>query len=207
MTEIEANRDRSKNGLRLRISRRTWRRMIRELQLRGGGVRESGAFLLASSLVRSGSKSAPTVQRVVYYDDLDSACLTGGISLAGHGYDILWRICAESRLSVVADVHTHPSHWVDQSEMDAGNPMIAMAGHIALIIPRFAAPPLAVKEVGVHLYEGGHRWQRLKQTSRSPVRITVFADLRWWHTSRNAASRLASWPWANARRIHQRRQR
>ncbi len=203
MSALAARREQDKDPVRLRISRLTWHRMIRELRLRGDGSRESGAFLLASLTIHADSTSAPTVRRVIYYDDLDPACLTGGITLAGHAYDTLWQICAESRLSVVADIHTHPLRWVDQSPMDAANPMIGIPGHLALIIPRFAASPVNISEVGVHVYEGRHLWQRLQQSNRGPILVTLFANLGWWHVSRNAVCRLASWGCARARSLVQ----
>ncbi len=67
--------------------------MISELARRGQGRRESGAFLLAD---RDGPPT--TVTRVVYLDDLDPNCLTGGISFDGLAYSKLWDICdAEKR--------------------------------------------------------------------------------------------------------------
>jgi hypothetical protein len=58
---------------------------------------------------------------------------------------------------VVADVHVHPDGaW--QSESDRAHPMISRSGHIALILPRFAAPPVRREEMGIYLYEGGKQW-------------------------------------------------
>ena len=54
--------------------------MIAELGRRGNGRRESGAFLLCD---RAGDQR--TVTRVVYLDDLDPDCLTGGIEFNGPG--------------------------------------------------------------------------------------------------------------------------
>jgi hypothetical protein len=60
------------------IRRRTWRRMCGELRRRGEERRESGAFLLAPADETSGRGTRGTVTAVVYYDDLDAHCLTGG---------------------------------------------------------------------------------------------------------------------------------
>jgi hypothetical protein len=90
---------------------------------------------------------------VASYDDLDPACLTGGIAFAGTGYSQLWALCRERGLTVVADIHTHPGAGVRQSRIDATNPMISHPGHVAIIVPdlgRSPDPDLA----GVHVYAG-----------------------------------------------------
>jgi proteasome lid subunit RPN8/RPN11 len=131
------------------MRRGDWDSMVAELGRRGRGTRESGAFLLAE---RSGDRR--TVTRIVYLDDLDPNCLTGGIDLDGRAYSKLWDICdAEGRV-VIGDVHTHPGRGVHQSEIDAENPMVAQKGHVALIIPDLAMHAANPHEVGVHRYDG-----------------------------------------------------
>lgn len=139
---------------RVRVTAEAWDELIDELGRRGRGERESGAFLLAS---RHGRRRA-TVQRVTYFDDVDPTCLTGGITLQSSGFTALWRICAAHGLRVIADVHTHPGGWVEQSEVDQANPMIATLGHVAIIVPSFAAERTRAGDCGVHVYLGSHRW-------------------------------------------------
>ncbi|CAN5327856.1 hypothetical protein BH09ACT10_BH09ACT10_16780 [soil metagenome] len=135
-----------------RISRRRWRRLLSELERRGQGRRESGAFLLA------GRDRAPDrVVCVAYYDDLDAHCLTGGISFATSGFTELWRVCESENLRVVSDAHTHPGTWVEQSGIDAANPMIARVGHVAMIVPSYGVAR-SVEECGVHIYLGSKQW-------------------------------------------------
>ncbi len=136
----------------LRMRRGDWDDMVGELGRRGRGNRESGAFLLADR-----GADRRTITRAVYLDDLDPNCLTGGIEFDGLAFSGLWDICgAEHR--VVGDVHTHPGRWVNQSGIDAENPMVAQNGHVALILPDFATRPVAPHEVGVHRYDG-RGWQ------------------------------------------------
>lgn len=137
----------------LRMRSGAWMAMIEELGQRGHGGRESGAFLLTD---RAGDRR--TVTRVVYLDDLDPACLTGGIEFHGLAYSKLWDICDADQRVVIGDAHTHPGCSVLQSNIDAQNPMVAQKGHVALIIPDFAARPVQPHEVGVHQYDGGG-WQ------------------------------------------------
>jgi proteasome lid subunit RPN8/RPN11 len=157
--------DRSCGAELLRISRRKWRQLITELGHRGGGVRESGAFLLACADNDTGGPDDLTVRRIAFYDDLDAECLTGGISLAGSGYDTLWTICREAGLRVIADIHTHPGGWTGQSRTDAANPMMAHSGHLALIVGHFATQPTLPGSVAVHLYLGRHEWKHLADGS------------------------------------------
>lgn len=133
----------------LRIRRRDWLAMLAELKRRGHGEIESGAFLLASQ--KDGDRQ---VTRVVYYDDLDPNCLQGGIHFDGLAYSKLWALCRSEELTVIADVHTHPRHWVQQSEIDKGSPMVAQKGHVALIVPNFAQGDISAEAVGVHQYDG-----------------------------------------------------
>jgi proteasome lid subunit RPN8/RPN11 len=134
------------------IRRDLWQRLIYELAARGGGRRESGAFLLAAA----GSRD---VTDLVYLDDLDPKCLTGNISFDGKAYGKLWDRCTRQNSHVVADLHTHPAMSVGQSPTDRANPMIAAAGHLAIIVPHFATRNPAPEDVGVHLYLGGHKWR------------------------------------------------
>ena len=98
------------------------------------------------------------MHRVVYFDDVDPESLTGAITIRSSAFDALWTICATEKMRVVADVHTHPSTWVQQSETDKTNPMIATTGHVAIIIPDFATRRVPASECGVHTYRGAHVW-------------------------------------------------
>jgi hypothetical protein len=138
----------------VRIDERTWDALVDELGRRGGGVRESGAFLLAS---KDGGRR--TVTDVIYFDDLDDKALTGAIHLRSRAFSRLWRICREHRLMVVADVHTHPGPWVEQSGIDMANPMVARDGHIALILPDLARGSRKPKDAGFHIYRGEDGWE------------------------------------------------
>ena len=139
---------------RLSCPARLWRAGLAELHRRGGGRRESGAFLLGRDAGRR-----RTIERFVFYDELDPRCLdTGIVDFDGAGFPPLWRICAESGLAVVADVHTHPGR-PGQSHADRDNPMIATRGHIALIVPAFARQPVGADRLGIYEYQGGHRWR------------------------------------------------
>lgn len=137
----------------LRMRRRDWDAMTTELGRRGQGTKEAGAFLLAD---RDGEPR--TVTRVVYLDDLDPKCLTGGIEFDGLAFSKLWDLCDDEQRAVVGDVHTHPTKVVRQSCTDAANPMVARRGHVALIVPNYSVDSVDATEVGVHRYDG-RSWQ------------------------------------------------
>lgn len=140
---------------RIVIAQPLWDEMIAELGRRGlNGARESGAFLLTP---RDGNGSRVT--RIVYLDDLDPECLVGNIHFHGPGYSALAMLCERDQLRVVADVHTHPGTWVGQSGIDRDNPMLALRGHLALIVPDYATRPTESHEVGIHEYRGEYGWQ------------------------------------------------
>lgn len=140
----------------LRIPSPNWQSLLGELQRRTGGIHESGAFLLG----RTGPDTR-IVEHVVYYDDLDpQAYRTGVVVLHGASFGPLWELCRSRKLSVVADIHVHPEGaW--QSIADRDNPMIAQCGHLALIVPYFARPPVRLETLRFFEYQGAHRWRDL----------------------------------------------
>jgi proteasome lid subunit RPN8/RPN11 len=150
------------------VEQTLWEELFDELSARGGGVRESGAFLLGNM---AGDARPRRAVAAVYYDDLDPTSLTGGISFSGSAYGRLWDECELRGLAVVADVHTHPGPRVAQSSTDRAYPMVAQRGHIALIVPDFAEQEVEANQVGVHEYLGDGQW-------RSALGVDAGAALR-----------------------------
>jgi proteasome lid subunit RPN8/RPN11 len=139
-----------------------WRRLLTGLRERGRSTRESGAFLLGS---RDGNGRRRVVDFLLY-DDLDPHALdTGIVRLDGRHFGKLWDLCKARGLTVVADVHTHPS-GAEQSGSDRAHPIIARAGHLALIVPNFAAAPLTRETLGIYRYQGGGRWETVPAQGR-----------------------------------------
>ena len=147
---------------RLSCSWFLWRRLLASLRQRGGdGQGESGAFLLGQR-----NDGRARIKQFVLYDDLDPNSLkTGIVRFDGRYYSGLWELCRKTGLVVVADVHTHPD-GAYQSHSDQANPMISSAGHIAIIVPRFAAAPIHTSELGVYLYEGAKQWTPIRSDER-----------------------------------------
>lgn len=154
----------------LEISTGLWTDLITHLRNQGQGVRESGAFLLGQ--VKGADRR---VTAFLPYEELQSDALQEDyVTLSAVSFSKLWTICREHSLTVVADVHTH-RFGPQQSRSDKANPMIAIAGHVALIVPRFAQGSIQLEDIGVHIYQGSHRWisqfgpatQRLINLTRS----------------------------------------
>jgi proteasome lid subunit RPN8/RPN11 len=150
--------------LELHCPRDLWTELLVALRQRGNTERESGAFLLGSE--QNGIK---VIKRFVLYDDLDPESLASGyVHIRGRHFAELWRICAEAGLVVVADVHTHP-FGACQSLSDRENPMIAVPGHLAIIIPNYAQGRVQFKSIGLYHYRGQHQWDSFSGRQVSKV--------------------------------------
>jgi len=144
-------------------------RAIFDLRRRGAGKGESGAFLLGPNNSRT-----RRVNTYICYDELDPAAYqNGAIAFHASGYVALWQYCREKKLEVLADVHTHPGSWVDQSSIDQRHPMVPVVGHTAMIVPHFANTRWwSLQAVGVYEYLGSFRW-RIHPPSDRPRRVKL----------------------------------
>ena len=152
----------------LEVPTPVWKALIEDLCKRGFGKRESGAFLLGKM-----DGDIRRVQTWVPYDELDADALTAGyVRLDTSAFTRLWAICAETGLTVVADVHTHPGGPI-QSRSDRANPMISQAGHFALIVPKFARGRVVPRDVSVNVYLGSKQWASyFKRDAQELIRLT-----------------------------------
>ena len=150
---------------RLSCRRTLWQRLASKLRERGGGYRESGAFLLGR---RVGDERI--VEDFILYDDVDPTALQGIIVFDAARIDQVWARCAEQGLEVVADVHTHPGGF-GQSDIDQAHPMIPQKGHLALIIPHFAQRDFEPPQVGIYEYRGREDWINHSARGRRFFRI------------------------------------
>lgn len=137
----------------LELSTDIWSELISHLRNQGGGVRESGAFLLGhkrgNTRIVTGFLPYERLQADALHDDY--------VALKGASFAKLWDICRQQGLSVVADVHTH-RFGAQQSRSDRANPMVALGGHVAFIIPRFAQGVIHLRDLGMYVYQGNHQW-------------------------------------------------
>jgi len=135
--------------------------LVTDLKRRGAGQRESGAFLL-------GRRTARSVKVIGYrcYDDLDPTSLdTGAVNFHAQGYAALWAHCRKKRLEVLADVHTHPGDFIQQSDIDRAHPMIPQVGHVAIILPHFGnITKWSLRDAGIYQYKGNFQWGSFSPT-------------------------------------------
>ena len=145
-----------------------WCAGVKELKRRAGGQRESGAFLLGSiGKVRR-------IEEFVFYDDIDPNALRNGIvEIDGRQLGDLWVHCRKTGRPVVADIHVHPRDF-RQSDTDRANPIMAEEGHIAIILPYFAAQATSPGGIGVYEYLGSRQWRDRSFDRPSPLHIG------WW---------------------------
>jgi proteasome lid subunit RPN8/RPN11 len=145
-----------------------WQRGTAELRKRTGGKHESGAFLL-------GKTGKPRrIEEFVFYDDIDSdAYKTGIVVIDGRKLGALWDHCRKTGREVVADVHVHPGGF-GQSKSDRANPIIAEVGHIAFILPNYAAGTNRPGEIGVYRYLGSRKWHDNSRSRPSSLHVG------WW---------------------------
>jgi len=147
--------------------RSVWNQGVDELHRRTAGREcESGAFLLGTS-----KKSTRTIERFLYYDDIDPTCFVHGIvEFDGRKFGLVWDRCRDLNLTVVADVHVHPRGY-GQSGSDRRNPMIAEVGHIALILPNYAAGMPLPGGIGVYEYLGDRQWKDHSKSGADIFRV------------------------------------
>lgn len=95
------------------------------------------------------------------YDDIDPRALEAGyVRIDGRRMGKLWDMCRAQKVSVVADIHTHPGTH-EQSDIDRQNPMVSMKGHIGIILPAYAMRPVARRHMGIYVYRGSHEWDEV----------------------------------------------
>ncbi len=108
----------------------------------------------------------------ILYDDIDPDCLKGYIDFDGSCIDQVWAECARRGLEIVADVHTHPA-GCQQSVIDEAHPMVPRKGHLALILPDFAARVFKPGEIGIFELKARGEWLDHSAQGKD------FFQLRW----------------------------
>lgn len=143
----------------LHITRSLWNETTHGLAKRGSNLRESAC-------IWAGTRDEKTwkVTEIVYLDDLHGTKSTRRYhSTSREALSQLFEILRSKKLQIIADVHTHPSIWVDMSLLDMENPIEHRIGLLAFIIPNLAKPPVIIEKLGVHEYIGQCKWNRLSQ--------------------------------------------
>ena len=158
----------------LESSAQLWVDLIEHLRHQGGGVRESGAFLLGRK-----TDAGRVMKRFLPYEQLQVDALHDDyVALTAASFAKLWELCRADGLAVVGDVHTHRL-GAGQSRSDRTNPMVALAGHVAFIVPRFAQGTVRLQDLGMYVYEGSHQWAAFSGSDVPRLlRLTEAGDIR-----------------------------
>lgn len=142
----------------VRVPLRLWLDTWGGLEARGAGRRE------AACVWAGPTESAGRVNEVVFLDDLGEVC-SGALHhrTPTATTRALFELLRSRGLEILADVHTHPSDWVELSQVDQEHPIEYRVGLLALVIPGFAVGEPSLDACGLHEYLGDLRWRQLKQ--------------------------------------------
>jgi len=67
-------------------------------------------------------------------------------------------------LEIIAEIHSHPGHWVGHSIIDDENPFVLADGNISIVVPCFGNKGMEpLWKCGVYLYSLKDGWRRLSQ--------------------------------------------
>ena len=114
------------------------------------------------------------IEEFVFYDDIDPTALaTGMVEINGRRLGSLWDHCRKHGRRVVADIHVHPGSY-RQSPSDQANPIIAEAGHFAIILPQYATRSIEPGQIGVYEYLGSRNWLDRSRENPCPFHVG------WW---------------------------
>lgn len=141
----------------LEMPRAVYVALIAELAKSGRGVKEAGAFLLGRA-----DGQGRRISSYLMYDVVaaESSHKHAYVAFTAEEMARAWERCYATGLQVVADVHTHPL-GPGQSVTDRTNPIVSVAGHVALIVPHFAMRNPEPVDLGVHVFEGAGQWRSM----------------------------------------------
>lgn len=134
-----------------------WDETVRGLAGRSQGLRESGCIWAGKR-----NELTWTVKEVVFLDDLPGVRRHQLYHrMPRVAINKLFELLREKDLQIIADLHTHPTDWVELSDTDKIHPIEYRIGLIAIVFPNFAQFPHTFINLGVHEYLGSSEWQRL----------------------------------------------
>lgn len=67
-------------------------------------------------------------------------------------------------LAIIAEIHSHPGHWVGHSLPDNKNPFVLADGNLSIVVPCFAEEGMEpLWKCGIHIYCVKDGWRRLNR--------------------------------------------
>jgi hypothetical protein len=141
------------------VAQQLWIETWYGLRTRGKGRSETACIWAGKR-----STSGDIVHSVTFLDDLP------GVHAGARYHQVsrvtieaLFKLLRERNEMIVADIHTHPSDWVDLSPTDSEHPIEFRRGLPAMIIPNFAMFEPTLEGLGLHEYIGDGAWRSLDQ--------------------------------------------
>lgn len=142
---------------RIVLTLELWNETINGLRMRGNGERETACVWAGHR-----GESEHKVLEVVFLDDLAGVIsreLNHRVTMSA--IDILFKYLKDKKLSIVADLHTHPHDWVGLSWVDKEHPLEYRMGFLMIVLPNYACGDVSLDNIGVHEYEGDAKWREL----------------------------------------------
>lgn len=150
------------------ISPELWQRTWMKLRSHGDGQREAACVWAG---VRS--EHEERVTEVIFLDDLSGVeAFPLQHKTTRKATAALFAQLRDKKLSIIADVHTHPGDWVDLSWIDKAHPIEYRPGLTAIVLPNYATTEPSLETIGIHSYLGDGQWRQLEgDQAKSKVRI------------------------------------
>jgi hypothetical protein len=145
----------------------------RLLPTHGAGEAHEGVIYLGGAEVNDGAVALVALSPV-------AATTWGSFRTDVDANSAVVRALADLGASLVGQVHSHPSTWVDHSDGDDAGALVRFDGYWSLVVPSFARDGLRpIERCGIHLYQSGSFKRLTTRASRARVRVLPASiDLR-----------------------------
>jgi hypothetical protein len=141
----------------IKVTQQVWEETWFGLRARGMGKSEAACIWSGKR-----SPSGDIVHSVIFLDDLPGVHAGARYHrLSRLTIEALFKLLRDRHEMIVADIHTHPSDWVDLSPTDREHPIEFRRGLPAMIVPNFAKLAPSLNGLGLHEYVGDGAWRRL----------------------------------------------
>jgi hypothetical protein len=128
------------------------------------GLRDRSTGGVESVAVWAGKRisAEETVQGVYFLDDCEDGIQHARYhQVSPETLAALFDRLRNDRRVIIGDVHTHPSRWVDLSDLDKENPIEFRRQVLAVVLPEYAKSNPSLASAGIHEYLGDGHWKTL----------------------------------------------
>jgi proteasome lid subunit RPN8/RPN11 len=139
------------------------------LRKRSAGWRESAAIWVGRIV---GERKDWSAERVIFHHELcDDQAGALFLELSETAKFRLYQDLANEGFRIIALLHTHPSSWVDLSDVDRRNQLSSRIGFWSIVVPFYGRRPWKIRRLGVHILtmDGWHRFSQDESCRRVVV--------------------------------------